>query len=154
MNPEFLKKLKATLDALIAQNKAVVARIEALEHSVNDVIIGGLRDASDEFADNECFSEFVDEFKPIYEPYGETTKILYGDDYDIAEELYDLVKGQDNAADLINQKIEEIKSKLSALEALKNQDKANDPVVVETSIEEGGDKSVEDYLKELDKQIK
>ena len=52
MDQEFKLKLKDTLVAL-------ESRLAALEHSVNNVILQGLRDAADEYADEENYNAFT-----------------------------------------------------------------------------------------------
>lgn len=122
MNAEFLKKLKGTFDALAAQNKALQDRVAALEHSVNDVIIGGLTAAADEYEDNERFSEFVDTYSEAYSPFGETCKIIYGDDYDLAEELYAGSKDKEDVKTYVEEQVNAIQSKLDALKAATSTD--------------------------------
>lgn len=120
MDEKFIASLKATLTALIEENKVLKTRLEALEHSVNDVIIGGLKDAANEYEDNEKYSQFVDDFSTVYGPYEEISKILNGDDYDIAEALYEGSKGVEDVAGFINSEIAKYQAKADALRALKN----------------------------------
>jgi len=120
MDEKFIESLKATLTALIEENKVLKTRLEALEHSVNDVIIGGLKDAANEYEDNEKYSQFVDDFSTVYGPYEEISKILNGDDYDISEALYEGSKGVEDVAGFINSEIAKYQAKADALRALKN----------------------------------
>lgn len=120
MDEKFIASLKATLTALIEENKVLKTRLEALEHSVNDVIIGGLKDAANEYEDNEKYSQFVDDFSTVYSPYEEISKILNGDDYDISEALYEGSKGVEDVAGFINAEIAKYQAKADALRALKN----------------------------------
>lgn len=120
MNRQFLLKLKATLDALISENQKLKAQVAALNHSVNDVIIGGLKDAAAEYEDNENYSVFVDTYQDKYSPLVDASKLLYGDDYDIASELYESSKGQEDVASFVDEQIKALQSKLDALYALKN----------------------------------
>lgn len=120
MDEKFIASLKATLTALIEENKVLKTRLEALEHSVNDVIIGGLKDAANEYEDNEKYSQFVDDFSTVYGPYEEISKILNGDDYDISEALYEGSKGVEDVAGFINEEIAKYQAKADALRALKN----------------------------------
>lgn len=120
MDEKFIASLKATLTALIEENKVLKTRLEALEHSVNDVIIGGLKDAANEYEDNEKYSQFVDDFSTVYAPYEEISKILNGDDYDISEALYEGSKGVEDVAGFINSEIAKYQAKADALRALKN----------------------------------
>lgn len=120
MNRQFLLKLKATLDALISENQKLKAQVAALNHSVNDVIIGGLKDAAAEYEDNENYSVFVDTYQDKYSPLVDASKLIYGDDYDIASELYESSKGQEDVASFVDEQIKALQSKLDALYALKN----------------------------------
>ena len=120
MDEKFIESLKATLTALIEENKVLKTRLAALEHSVNDVIIGGLKDAANEYEDNEKYSQFVDDFSTVYGPYEEISKILNGDDYDISEALYEGSKGVEDVAGFINSEIAKYQAKADALRALKN----------------------------------
>lgn len=86
MDEEFKLKLRESLEALDK-------RISAVEHLVNDVIIGGLKDAADSYADDEAYSVFVDTYKPEYEGFSDAGKALYGEDYDFGSDLYERVKG-------------------------------------------------------------
>lgn len=133
MNRQFLLKLKATLDALISENQKLKAQVAALNHSVNDVIIGGLKDAAAEYEDNENYSVFVDTYQDKYSPLVDASKLLYGDDYDIASELYESSKGQEDVASFVDEQIKALQSKLDALYALKNG--SEDSVLV---VEDGG----------------
>lgn len=158
MDEKFITSLKATLTALIEENKVLKTRLEALEHSVNDVIIGGLKDAANEYEDNEKYSQFVDDFSTVYGPYEEISKILNGDDYDISEALYEGSKGVEDVAGFINCEIAKYQAKADALRALKNGTAVEEsipteePVVTvieeETPVEEN-EKSEDEIFKEL-----
>lgn len=88
MNKEFLMKLKSTLEILDK-------RMTTLEHIVNDTIIDGMREAAEEYDDNEKYSMFVDTYKGDYEPYCESAKVLFGDDYDLSDALYETLKSEE-----------------------------------------------------------
>ena len=161
MDEKFITSLKATLTALIEENKILKTRLEALEHSVNDVIIGGLKDAANEYEDNEKYSQFVDDYAAIYSPYEEVSKILNGDDYDISEALYEGSKGVEDVAGFINCEIAKYQAKADALRALKNgtavETPVKEPVVVveeETLSEqpEEGERSEDELFEELSKK--
>jgi hypothetical protein len=149
MDKEFLAKLKATFDALVSQNEALKERITALEHSVNDVIIGGLTAAADEYEDNERFSEFVDTYSESYSPYGDTCKIIYGDDYDIAEELYAGSKDKEDVKSYVESEIASLQSKL---DALKEATKETEDNTVEEEEEEEKEFD-EDELSRIAKEL-
>ena len=121
MNEEFAKKLRASLEALDT-------RISALEHLVNDTIIGGLKQAAEEYDDDAKFSDFVDTYKDKYEQYQEPAAILFGEDYDLPSDLYDKLKGTegygtegfDEAAN-VDAMLAEIQNKIDELQALKDK---------------------------------
>lgn len=88
MSNEFLVKLKETLQLLDS-------RISALEHIVNDVIITGLQNAADEYADDEAYSLFCDTYGEGYKDLIEPSKVMYGNDYDLSSDLYETIKATD-----------------------------------------------------------
>ena len=151
MDKEFLTKLKATLDAMLEQNKVLSERVVALEHTVNDVIIGGLTSAADEYEDNERFSEFVDTYSEAYSPFGDTCKVLFGDDYDIAEELYAGSRDKENVKAYVEEEIAKLQSKLDALKTMTStsteEQSDEQPKEVEVSLE-SSDEPKEDFDEE------
>lgn len=157
MDPEFLSKLKGTLQALIDQNSALTTRVAALEHSVNDVIIKGLTDAANEYEDNERFSEFVDNYSGIYSPFAEACKTLYGDDYDIAEDLYARSRDAEDEKGFIDSEIKALQEKLDKLRAIKNGtdngNVAETPDVVEVDVVEPSEEELMSDLSGIAKQI-
>lgn len=126
MDQEFKLKLKDTLVAL-------ESRLSALEHSVNNVILQGLRDAADEYADEENFNVFSETYGDSIGKYSDSMKVLCGDDFDLCKELYSALKeaegygteGFDEKA-LVDSKLKDIEAKLSKLK---------EPVVAETKKE-------------------
>ena len=152
----FMEKLKATLDAIITQNKALESRLAAIEHSVNDVIIGGLVDAANEYEDNENFSIFSDTYGAQLTPYAEHCKILNGEDYDIIEEMYEGSKGKEDVAAYVAEEIAKLEAKIDALKGLTTE-ATTEPeveVVVEGSTDENtvDEKDVDDYKDEVDEE--
>lgn len=139
MDQEFKLKLKDTLVAL-------ESRLAALEHSVNNVILQGLRDAADEYADEENYNAFTATYGDSIGKYSDSMKVLCGDDFDLCKELYSALKeadgygteGFDEKA-LMEGKLKDIEEKLSKLKG---------PVEVEEKKEEkkedSEDKSEED----------
>ena len=132
----FMEKLKATLDAIITQNKALESRLAAIEHSVNDVIIGGLVDAANEYEDNENFSIFSDTYGAQLTPYAEHCKILNGEDYDIIEEMYEGSKNKEDVAAYVAEEIAKIEAKLNALKGLTTEPEVEVVVAEEPSTDE------------------
>ena len=127
MDQEFKLKLKDTLVAL-------ESRLAALEHSVNNVILQGLRDAADEYADEENYNAFTETYGDSIGKYSDSMKVLCGDDFDLCKELYSALKeadgygteGFDEKA-LMDSKLKDIEEKLSKLKG---------PVEVEEKKEE------------------
>ena len=115
MDQEFKLKLKDTLVAL-------ESRLAALEHSVNNVILQGLRDAADEYADEENYKVFTTTYGDSIGKYSDSMKVLCGDDFDLCKELYSALKeaegygteGFDEKA-LMDSKLKDIEDKLSKL---------------------------------------
>lgn len=115
MDQEFKLKLKDTLVAL-------ESRLAALEHSVNNVILQGLRDAADEYADEENYNAFTETYGDSIGKYSDSMKVLCGDDFDLCKELYSALKeadgygteGFDEKA-LMDSKLKDIEDKLSKL---------------------------------------
>ena len=152
----FMEKLKATLDAIITQNKALESRLAAIEHSVNDVIIGGLVDAANEYEDNENFSIFTDTYGGQLTPYAEHCKVLNGEDYDIIEEMYEGSKGKEDVAAYVAEEIAKLKAKIDALKGLTTE-ATTEPeveVVVEGSTDENtvDEKDADDDKEEVDEE--
>jgi hypothetical protein len=112
---EFKSHLKESLEA-------IDQRISALEHLVNDVIIGGLKDAADEFADDEAYSVFVDTYGDKYKDLEPSMKILNGDGYDMGSDLYERVKSKRDTEGFdelteVESILNELSSKISAIKA-------------------------------------
>ena len=145
----FIEKLKATLDAIITQNKALESRLAAIEHSVNDVIIGGLVDAANEYEDNENFSIFSDTYGAQLTPYSEHCKVLNGEDYDIIEEMYEGSKGKEDVAAYVAEEIAKIEAKIDALKGLTTEPEVEVVVEEEPSTDEN---TVDEDKEEVDEE--
>lgn len=115
MDKTFLVNLRKTLEILDK-------RLGAVEHLVNNVIIDGMKQAAEEYDDNEKYSIFVDNYKSDYEPYCESAKVLFGDDYDLSDAIYESLKeeegygteGFDEKAKVLSY-LSEIQAKIDAL---------------------------------------
>lgn len=121
LSKEFAEKLTAAF-------KDINDRIGALEHSVNEVLIKGLEDASAEYDDDCKFSEFSDTYKDKFASVDAPVKVLYGEDFDLPSAIYEQLKevegyGTDDfdEAGHIDAIIEEIESKIKALQDLKEE---------------------------------
>ena len=112
---DFKTQLKSSLEDLDK-------RIMQLEHLVNDVIIGSLESAANEYADNEAFDKFKvnygESLKDLVEPY----KKLFGEDYDLERSLYDDLKATEgygtegfDEAGCMTARIEDLKARIDAI---------------------------------------
>ena len=112
---DFKTQLKSSLEDLDK-------RIMQLEHLVNDVIIGSLESAANEYADNEAFDKFKGNYgeslKDLVEPY----KKLFGEDYDLERSLYDDLKATEgygtegfDEAGCMKARIEDLKARIDAI---------------------------------------
>ena len=115
MNEEFLAKLKETLEN-------IDTRLRQLEHLTNEVIIGSLESAANEYADNEAFETFKGNYgeslKDLVGPY----KKLFGEDYDLERSLYDDLKATEgygsegfDEAGCMAARIEDLKDRIDAI---------------------------------------
>lgn len=142
MDEEFKLKLKDTLVAL-------ETRLTALEHSVNDVIINGLQEAANSYADEENYNRFSSEYGESIGKYADSMKVLCGEDFDLCKELYNALKeaegyGTDGFDEkgLMEGKLKDIEDKLSKLktpevkEEVKEEGKVDDGEDDEPSEEE------------------
>ena len=105
------------------------ARVAALEHLVNDVLIGGLKKANDEYIDEDNYSKFQDNYGAMLEPYVKPMKAICGEDYDLSRDLYDFAKTQDGYGTegfdekaIIDDAIENIKAKMAAIKGVAPED--------------------------------
>lgn len=131
LDEEFKLKLKDTLVSL-------ESRLAALEHSVNEVIIGGLQEAANSYADEENYNAFTATYGDSIGKYSDSMKVLCGDDFDLCKELYSALKeadgygteGFDEKA-LVEGKLKDIEEKLSKLkgpvEEKKEEKKEEEP---------------------------
>lgn len=117
MDIEFRNKLKATLEDFDK-------RLRMLEHTCNDVIIGSLESAANEYADNEAFDKFKGAYGAEIEPLIGGYKALFGEDYDLERNLYDDLKGTEgygsedfDEAGIMKARLEDLKARLDAVRA-------------------------------------
>ena len=143
MNEEFLAKLKETLEN-------IDTRLRQLEHLTNEVIIGSLESAANEYADNEAFETFKGNYgeslKDLVGPY----KKLFGEDYDLERSLYDDLKATEgygsegfDEAGCMAARIEDLKARIDAI-----KDEVKE-VAEEAKVE---DEKVEDEKDNKDKE--
>lgn len=116
-------------------------RLKALEHTVNEVIIDGLKKANDSYIDDERYKVFSDTYGEMIAPYADSMKILCGEDYDLCRDLYNYDKEQEGYGSdgydengVITRAIESVKSKIAALKGVSPNDV---DVKVEAKVDEG-----------------
>ena len=123
MDEQFLAELKEILFALDG-------RVAALEHTLNDVIIQSWKEAAEEEAqaekervEAEQRKMALEQFTASYPEVAELAaplKTLYGDEYDVYDDLYSTMQnhvndeGFDEAA-YVNGQLADVKERLSAL---------------------------------------
>lgn len=123
MDEQFLAELKEILFALDG-------RVAALEHTLNDVIIQSWKEAAEEEAqaekervEAEQRKMALEKFTASYPEVAELAaplKTLYGDEYDVYDDLYSTMQnhvndeGFDEAA-YVKGQLEDVKGRLSAL---------------------------------------
>lgn len=123
MDEQFLAELKEILFALDG-------RVAALEHTLNDVIIQSWKEAAEEEAqaekervEAEQRKVALEKFTASYPEVAELAaplKTLYGDEYDVYDDLYSTMQnhvndeGFDEAA-YVNGQLADVKGRLSAL---------------------------------------
>ena len=123
MNEQFLAELKEILFALDE-------RVAALEHTLNDVIIQSWKEAAEEEAqaekervEAEQRKMALENFTASYPEVAELAaplKTLYGDEYDVYDDLYSTMQGHVNdegfdEAAYVNGQLEDVKNRLAAL---------------------------------------
>ena len=123
MNEQFLAELKEILFALDE-------RVAALEHTLNDVIIQSWKEAAEEVAqaekervEAEQRKMALEKFTASYPEVAELAaplKTLYGDEYDVYDDLYSTMQGHVNdegfdEAAYVNGQLEDVKNRLAAL---------------------------------------
>lgn len=119
--------------------KQFEARINALEDSVNNTLIGGLKEAANTYIDNENYGIFGDKYGAAIDEVAPDLKIINGEDFDARRSLYDKIKGMDGYGSddfdeeaVVMATIDELKNKLNAIRGVKNEV----PVEVEIDAEE------------------
>ena len=123
--------------------KQMVARINALEDSVNNTLLGGLREAANQYIDNEQYGIFSEKYGAAIDEVAPDLAIINGEDFDARRSLYDKIKGMEgygtddfDEEEVVKATIDELKNKLNAIRGVKNEE----PVKEETLAD---DESVE-----------
>ena len=130
-------------DKLYVLLKQFEARINALEDSVNNTLIGGLKEAANTYIDTENYGIFSDKYGAAIDEVAPDLAIINGEDFDARRSLYDKIKGMDGYGSddfdeeaVVKATIDELKNKLNAIRGAKNEE----PVKEETLAD---DESVE-----------
>lgn len=136
-------------------------RLAVLEHLVNDVLIGGLKKANDEYIDEDNYGKFNANYGEMLAPYVEPMKAICGEDYDLPRDLYEFSKKQEGYGEdgfdeksIIENAIETIKSKIAAIKGVPEE---NVEVKVEADVDTSDEpkEEVEDEFDEdeMDEKI-
>ena len=119
--------------------KQFEARLNALEDSVNNTLIGGLKEAANKYIDDENYGIFGEKYGAAIDEVAPDLAIINGEDFDARRSLYDKIKGMDGYGSddfdeeaVVKATIEELKNKLNAIRGVKNEV----PVEEETLAEE------------------
>lgn len=147
-NIEFRQKLRETLEDFDK-------RLRMLEHTCNDVIIGSLESAANEYADNEAYETFKGNYGAEIEPMIVPYKALFGEDYDIERALYDDIKKSEgygsegfDEAGVMKARIEDLKARLDAVRAEEKEIK--EEIKEEENKEEENSETVDNTKEEED----
>lgn len=117
-------------------------RINALEDSVNNTLLGGLREAANQYADNEAYGIFSEKYGPMIDTVSPDLAIINGEDFDARRSLYDKIKEMDgygsddfDEEEIVKSTIEELKNKLNAIRGVKNEAPVEEETLAEESVE-------------------
>ena len=122
--------------------KQFEARINALEDSVNNTLLGGLREAANQYIDNEQYGIFGEKYGAAIDEVAPDLAIINGEDFDARRSLYDKIKGMEGYGTddfdeeaVVMATIDELKNKLNAIRGVKNEVPVKDVEVAEESVE-------------------
>lgn len=108
--------------------KQFEARLNALEDSVNNTLIGGLKEAANTYIDNENYGIFGDKYGAAIDEVAPDLAIINGEDFDARRSLYDKIKDMDGYGSegfdeeaVVMATIDELKNKLNAIRGVKNE---------------------------------
>ena len=108
--------------------KQFEARLNALEDSVNNTLIGGLKEAANQYIDNEQYGIFSEKYGAAIDEVAPDLAIINGEDFDARRSLYDKIKGMDGYGTddfdeeaVVMATIDELKNKLNAIRGVKNE---------------------------------
>lgn len=119
--------------------KQFEARLNALEDSVNNTLIGGLKEAANAYIDTENFNAFGDKYGTAIDEVAPDLAIINGEDFDARRSLYDKIKGMEGYGTddfdeeaVVTATIEELKNKLNAIRGVKNEEPVKEETLAET----------------------
>lgn len=122
--------------------KQFEARLNALEDSVNNTLIGGLKEAANTYIDNENYGIFGDKYGAVIDEVAPDLAIINGEDFDARRSLYDKIKSMDGYGSegfdeeaVVMATIEELKNKLNAIRGVKNEVPVEEETLAEESVE-------------------
>ena len=122
--------------------KQMEARINALEDSVNNTLIGGLKEAANAYIDGENYNIFSEKYGPMIDTVASDLKIINGEDFDARRSLYDKIKGMEGYGSddfdeeaVIKATIDELNEKLAAIRGVKNEVPVEEETLAEESVE-------------------
>ena len=122
--------------------KQFESRINALEDSVNGTLIGGLKEAANQYIDNENYGIFGEKYGPMIDTVAPDLAIINGEDFDARRSLYDKIKGMDGYGTddfdeeaIVKATIDELKNKLNAIRGVKNEVPVKEETLAETTVE-------------------
>lgn len=114
-------------------------RINALEHSVNDTLISGLREAANAYVDQENYGIFGEKYGAAIDEVAPDLAIINGEDFDARRSLYDKIKGMEgygtddfDEEEVVKATIDELKNKLNAIRGVKNEEPVKEETLAET----------------------
>ena len=135
--------------------KQFEARINALEDSVNNTLIGGLKEAANAYVDAENYGIFGEKYGAAIDEVAPDLAIINGEDFDARRSLYDKIKGMEgygtddfDEEEVVKATIDELKNKLNAIRGVKNEEPVKEETLAETeSVELPNDEQLMAELK-------
>ena len=135
--------------------KQFEARLNALEDSVNNTLIGGLKEAANAYVDQENYGIFGEKYGAAIDEISPDLKIINGEDFDARRSLYDKIKGMEGYGSddfdeeaVVKATIDELKNKLNAIRGVKNEEPVKEETLAETeSVELPNDEQLMAELK-------
>ena len=122
--------------------KQFEARLNALEDSVNNTLLGGLREAANQYIDQEKYNAFGEKYGAMIDEVSPDLAIINGEDFDARRSLYDKIKEMDgygsddfDEEEVVKSTIEELKNKLNAIRGVKNEVPVEEEILAEESVE-------------------